>query len=152
MKNFLAAVLLGSLMSLVPARAQDRGGIPAGQPTPPIQTGGEIAARSGIEVWLALLDDGQFGQSWENAAEAVRKTVTKEQWVKVLSEHRPPLGKLVSRTLKDTHASTSLPGAPSGQYVTVQYDSTFAQKKGVETVTAMLDASGQWRVSGYFFK
>ncbi len=152
MKRIFAAVLLGLLPCSGSARAQNPGNIPAGLPTPPIQTGGEIAARSGIEVWLALVDDGQFGPSWENAAEAVRKAVTKELWVKVLADHRPQLGKMVARTLKDTRSSTSLPGAPAGQYVVVRYDTAFEQKKGIETVTAMLDVNGQWKVSGYFFK
>ena len=152
MKKLFAAALLGSFLCLASASAQQRGGIPAGLPTPPIQTGGEIAARVGIEVWLGLLDDGQFDKSWDNAASIVRKTVTREQWVNVLSQHRPALGKVVSRVLKDTRASTSLPGAPNGQYVTAQYDTTFEHKKGVETITSMLDESGEWKVAGYFFK
>ncbi len=152
MKTVLAVFVLWSLASLGTLRAQDHGGIPHDLPTPPIQTGGEIAARAAIEVWLALLDDGQFDRSWDTAASAVQKTVPKDQWIKVLSDHRPKLGKLVSRSLKATRSSTSLPGAPAGQYVVVEYDAAFEQRKGIETVTAMIDQSGQWKVSGYFFK
>ena len=152
MKKVFAALFFWSLSCSVPVRAQSQGGIPAGLPTPEIHTGGEIAARAAMEVWLALLDDGQFDRSWENAADAVRKAVSKEQWVKVLSDNRPKLGKLVSRTLKDTRSSTSLPGAPAGQYVSVTYDTAFEKRKGIETLTATLDPSGQWKVTGYFFK
>ena len=152
MKKVCALVLLWSLAGFFSSWAQDQGGIPHDLPTPPIQTGGEIAARAAIEVWLALVDDGQFDKSWDNAAKAVQKAVTKEQWIKVLSNNRPALGKLVSRALKTTRSSTSLPGAPAGQYVVVEYDSAFEHKKGVETVTCVLDESGQWKVSGYFFK
>ncbi len=152
MKKVFAVVVLWSVAGLGGLRAQDRGGIPHNLPTPPIQTGGEIAARAAMEVWLALVDDGQFDKSWDDAASAVQKTVSREQWVKILSDHRPKLGKLLSRALKATRASTSLPGAPAGQYVVVEYDSGFEHKKGIETVTAMIDQNGQWKVSGYFFK
>jgi hypothetical protein len=59
----------------------------------------------------------------------------------------------VSRTLKSRQYAASLPGAPDGKYVVIQYDSVFENKKGaVETVTPMLDPDGTWRVSGYFIK
>ena len=151
MKKVFVLVLSWSFLCLASARAQAPGNIPPTLPTPPIQTGGEIAARAGIDVWLALLDDGQFDKTWDSAAGAVQKAVTKEQWVKVLAEHRPALGKVLTRVLKDTRASKSLPGAPPGDYVTVQYDTTFEHKKGVEAITSVLDPSGQWKVSGYFF-
>ena len=152
MKKVFAVVLFWSLLSLASAHAQAPGNIPPTLPTPPINTGGEIAARAAIEVWLALLDDGQFDRTWDNAAGAVQKAVTKEQWIKVLSEHRPTLGKVVSRVLKGTRSAPKLPGAPPGDYVIVQYDTTFEHKKGVETITSVLDPSGQWKVSGYFFR
>ena len=152
MKKFFAVVLFWSLLGVAFSRAQQPGNIPPNLPTPPIQTGGEIAARAAIEVWLGLVDDGQFDRSWDNAAGAVQKAVSKEQWVKVFSENRPKLGKLQTRILRDTRASTRLPGAPEGQYVVAQYDTAFEHKRGVETITSMLDPSGQWKVSGYFFK
>lgn len=48
---------------------------------------------------------------------------------------------------------TSLPGAPDGEYVVIQYKSSFENKKAaVETVTPMRDKYGAWRISGYFIK
>ncbi len=48
---------------------------------------------------------------------------------------------------------TSLPGAPDGQYVVIQYESSFEHKKSaIETVTPSQGADGHWRVSGYFIK
>ena len=48
--------------------------------------------------------------------------------------------------------TTSLPGAPDGEYVVLQYESEFQRKKyAIETVTPMLD-DGQWRVSGYYIR
>jgi hypothetical protein len=66
---------------------------------------------------------------------------------------RDPLGKVLSRALKSATYTTTLPGAPDGQYVVIQYDTAFEHKKSaVETITSMLDKDGTWRVSGYFIK
>jgi hypothetical protein len=44
-----------------------------------------------------------------------------------------------------------LPGAPDGEYVVIQFESSFEKKKSaVETVTPMLEKDGKWRVSGYY--
>ena len=148
----LFPVLLWCCLVLTPLRAQQ--GLPsAASPTPPIQTGGEVAARAAVEVWLALVDDGQYEKSWDNAAGAVKKVVPKDQWTKTFTDHRQQLGKILSRVLKDMKSSTSLPGAPAGQYVTLRYDTSFEQKKtATETVTCMVDDGGQWRVTGYFVR
>jgi hypothetical protein len=66
---------------------------------------------------------------------------------------REPLGKTVSRTVKSMQYTTTLPGAPDGEYVVIQFDSSFTNKKtAVETITPMLDKDGMWRVSGYYIK
>lgn len=52
-----------------------------------------------------------------------------------------------------TSYMTSLPGAPDGEYVVVQFETSFTNKKAAaETVTPMLENDGQWRVSGYYIK
>jgi hypothetical protein len=66
---------------------------------------------------------------------------------------RKPLGKTISRKLKNKIYATSLPGAPDGEYVVIQYETTFENKKSaIETITLMLDKDGKWRVSGYYIK
>jgi hypothetical protein len=48
---------------------------------------------------------------------------------------------------------TSLPGAPDGEYVIIQFETSFENKKiAIETVTPMMDKDGNWRVSGYYIK
>jgi hypothetical protein len=57
------------------------------------------------------------------------------------------------REIKSTQYTTTVPGAPDGQYVIIQYETSFENKKvAVETVTPMLDKDGTWRVSGYYIK
>jgi Protein of unknown function (DUF4019) len=99
------------------------------------------------------VDTGEYAKSWDKAASFFKERLSKDQWVKALEAVRKPLGKLISRTTASTTYTTSLPGAPDGKYVVIQYNSSFGHKKSaVETVTPMLDKDGKWRVAGYFIK
>jgi hypothetical protein len=103
--------------------------------------------------WLALLDEGQFASSWDHSAQLFKGAITKDQWEKTLTSVRTPLGRLVSRKIKSRQYATSLPGAPDGEYVVIQYQTSFQNKATAsETVTPMRDPDGKWRVSGYFVK
>ena len=111
------------------------------------------AATSAAESWLKLVDDAQYDASWTNAASAFRGAVTTEAWSKAAGAVRGQVGKLVSRKLASANYTTSLPGAPEGKYVVIQYDTSFEKKaSAVETVTPMQDPDGAWRVAGYFIK
>jgi hypothetical protein len=111
----------------------------------------ENTAISEAVKWLAEVDEGQYEESWENSAEFFQNAVKKGQWVQSLQVVRKPLGNLVSRELKNSTYKTSLPGAPDGQYVVIQFKTSFENKKSaIETVTPMMDKDGNWRVSGYY--
>jgi len=123
------------------------------QATAPAQQKPEELAQKSAEVWLALTDSGKFAESWDESAVAFKSAVTKNQWVDALKKVRTPLGALQSRKLKSASYAKNLPGAPAGEYVVLQFDTSFANKtSSVETVTPMLDKDGKWRVSGYYIK
>lgn len=103
--------------------------------------------------WLATVDSGDYGMSWDQSAGLFRDALTRDKWDQALQSARKPLGPMVSREVKSTRYATSLPGAPDGEYVVIQFAAEFARKKSaVETVTSMRDPDGVWRVSGYFIK
>jgi len=113
----------------------------------------EAAAAAAAEKWLALVDEGRYSDSWDEAAGFFKGAVTREQWQQSLSGVRKPLGKALERRLSSSQYAVQLPGAPDGQYVVIQFDTSFENKKSaVETVTPMMDEDGRWRVSGYFIK
>lgn len=122
----------------------------------PLAVADEVAEEKAVEAartWLGLVDDGGYAKSWETAAQYFKKAVTEEKWKQALSAVRRPLGKVVSRKLKSKQYATSLPGAPDGEYVVIQFETSFENKKAsVETITPMLDKDGKWRVSGYYIK
>lgn len=113
----------------------------------------EELAQPSSDTWLALVDSGKYADSWQEAAQLFRAAVSKEQWRNAMRASREPLGKMLSRKLKSATYSKTLPGAPDGEYVVIQYDTRFEHKQAaVETVTPMLDKDGKWRVSGYYIK
>ena len=113
----------------------------------------EKQAVGAAEAWLALVDQGKYGESWETAAEYLKNAVSKEDFIKSPTAVRKPLGKMKSRKVKSKEYRTSLPGAPDGQYVVIQFKTSLENKKSaIETVTPMLDKDKKWRVSGYYIK
>ena len=113
----------------------------------------EEAAVAAAKKWLALVDKGEFEKSWQSAASLFKNAVTEQQWSQQLGAVRTPLGALQSREVESATFATSLPGAPDGEYVVIQFKTVFANKStAVETVTPMKDSDGKWRVSGYFIK
>ena len=113
----------------------------------------EQLAQQSSDTWLALVDTGKYADSWQEASSMFQTHVSKEQWRSMLRANRDPLGKMIARKLKSATYTKTLPGAPDGEYVVIQYESSFVHKQAaVETVTPMLEKDGKWRVSGYYIK
>lgn len=111
------------------------------------------SAQEAARGWLAQLDAGQYGESWDNSALAFQGAVSKPAWEAAMQSMRTPLGAVKTRTLKSATYANSPPGAPAGEYVVVQYSTDFAGAAAkVETVTPMRDKNREWKVSGYFVK
>jgi hypothetical protein len=105
------------------------------------------------ESWLAQIDSGNYSRSWKEASEYFRGAVTEKSWVDALSGARKPLGRLISRRLTRSQDAQSLPGAPDGHYVVLQFDTRFTDKKSaVETVAFMREKDGRWRAAGYYIQ
>ena len=113
----------------------------------------EQAAIQTAENWLSIIDTEQYEDSWENGAIFLKNEVSKEQWVSSMNKYRKPLGKMEERKFKSSQYMTDIPDAPDGEYVVIQFDTVFENKKeAIETITPMLDPDGKWRVAGYFIK
>jgi hypothetical protein len=137
MKHLVSSVLAALTFLAVPAHAQDAAAI--------------ASAQAAASAWLALTDAGQYTQSWEQAAGLFQASVSKTHWQSALQNVRLPLGKLKSRHLKSAKFTRSLPGAPDGEYVVIQYESQFENMPAaLETVTPLREKDGSWKVSGYF--
>jgi len=113
----------------------------------------EKAAKESAHSWLALIDSGRYGQSWTDAAQLFKQAVSQSQWESAVKAVRGPLGKVQSRDLQSASYRRSVPGAPDGEYVVIQYATSYENKKSaIETITPMKDKDGVWRVSGYYIQ
>ncbi len=119
-----------------------------GDPVPPDAVG---AATLASDHWLAVLDAGNFGDSWKGAAEVFKLGVSEADWISQLEDMHSKLGKTTMRELKNTQFSTTLRGAPStGEYVTISYLTKFANAPlASETLIVSKEADGEWRIAGY---
>jgi hypothetical protein len=110
-------------------------------------------AEAAALAWLALTDSGSYAQSWDQAASMFQGAISRENWISAVVNARQPLGKVISRKAKSALYTRSLPGAPDGEYLVIQYDTQFEQKATAsEFVTPFRDKDGSWKVSGYYVK
>ena len=138
-----AIILVGVVAALVTA------GCMMGQSNPAAVAKASQAAES----WLQSIDSANYTGSWTAAAAFFRHAVKQDQWVESMEAFRAPLGKNLSRAVGTSRYTTTMPGAPDGEYVFLQYKASFEKKKAaVESVTLLADTDGVWRVSGYFIK
>jgi hypothetical protein len=105
------------------------------------------------QSWLGEIDAGNYVNSWKRASSYFQGAVTEKNWTDALTGARRPLGKLLARKLAKTQSATSLPSAPDGNYLVMQFDTSFENKKSaVELVTFVREKDGNWRAAGYYIK
>jgi len=109
------------------------------------------AARTSVDAWLSLIDGHSYAASWDAAASVFKNAVTQDQWSAAVEKVRTPLGKVKSRALTST-TPTSPPGAPPGEYLVFQFDTSYEQRSTAEIVTVFKEKDGSWRAAGYFIK
>ena len=136
----VAFVVLIVAIAALPARADD-------------QLRMKHRAERAAHSWLKLVDDGDYGASWKAASGLFRNGVSQQDWERQAGAVRGPLGALRLRELSGVQYATSLPGAPDGKYVVLQYNSSFEHKSAaVETLAMMLDGERGWRAAGYYIR
>lgn len=140
-------------MPVSPASAPTPVGAPVAAVPAPLPSGPLSRAEAAATHWLAMADAGNYARSWREAASLLQSSVTQSQWEIALQTSRVPLGGVKSRTLKAASYSRTLPFAPDGEYVLIEYQTEFAFKSlAIETVTIMKDRDTRWKVAGYFIK
>jgi len=138
-KKLTCLVVIGIFLCAVPVLAAN--------------TEKEKAAIAVAEKWLKLVDQGKYTKSWQESSRYFKMLVKEDQWIEAAKITRGPLGKMVSRKVMSATYTTKLPTAPDGEYVVIEFETAFKNKKSaIETVTPMVDKDGKWRVSGYYIR
>lgn len=110
----------------------------------------EAAAEAAAEQWIALVDIAEYAESWAEASPAFQTGISADDWEQAADQVRSQLGKLQDRTLMDSQYRTSLPNAPEGEYVILQYQSSFERlPQAMEMVVMTMTEREQWRAAGY---
>jgi Protein of unknown function (DUF4019) len=143
------AVLAGSLVPS-PLRAQ-QGPPPTGAQQDP-HAAEEVAAQRQALGFLGYLDQGRFADSYAYTGMLIRTQLDRDAFSTEIQKTRVGTGALQSRELIDAAYTTTVSGAPEGQYVVLHYHASFANRQDtVETMWLSL-AKGYWRVVGYNIK
>ena len=109
-------------------------------------TPGLIAARA----WLADLDAGRYGASWDEAAPLLKDSMPRTQWETGLVRARGPLGALVARKIRQARCTRGTQADPEAEICVVQYDGQFEHRPlADEHVTVLKGKDGTWRVAAY---
>lgn len=151
------ASLLVLFSAAAPASAQLRAPASAPAPAPatspasdPAAAQKEADARLAAQGWLVLLDRRDWGRAWETTSSAFRGLVPLGAWMDGIPKVRDPFGAMVERRIVESFYKTSLEGQPPGEYVSIVFESKFANRPSVvEALTTVLDKDGKWRVTGY---
>ncbi len=98
--------------------------------------------------WLELIDAGKYKESWENTSPLFRSKKAEAEWVKTLTTIREPRGAMTARYLATAGATKSLSDFPEGDYVVLQFYTTFAKKGlALETVSLVKMQDDTWQIA-----
>ncbi|HXS67260.1 MAG TPA: protein kinase [Candidatus Polarisedimenticolia bacterium] len=100
-----------------------------------------------VHSWLALMDAGNYGGSWEMAAPYFQRVVSRGDWVARSQKVRRPLGGVLSRRFRGGTFSAN------GTHYEARFDTDFdGRRAAVEIVTFARQSNGDWRAIGYLVK
>ena len=102
--------------------------------------------------WLSIIDTGAYAESWQKADTLFQTQLSQQRWVETLQGIRAPLGQVISRSEFSAGNYSSLPGAPDGEYVVLQYQTQFQHKATSTEILTLSKKNGQWLTVGYFIK
>jgi hypothetical protein len=110
-------------------------------------------ARASASAWLKALDAADYVTSWSTASEEFKAGVSSEAWSQAAQGVRVSFGAVKTREERSANFTHTLPGAPDGEYVVIQFNTVFEKKaQAIETVTAKHDRDGNWKIAGYFIQ
>ena len=107
-------------------------------------------ARTALDSWLVLRDNGDFEECWNDAPELVHQKLTRNQYVKGLRIASDAVGNTLSRNLKSRKFRHSAPGMGNGQFVQFEFATDFEKHSQLsETALVMRQKEGDWKVMSY---
>jgi DNA-binding CsgD family transcriptional regulator len=137
MTLIIAMLALGSLSANEPQIANV-------SETAPTARAESEAIRS-ARLWLALVDQHRWPESWQATGQAFQKLNTTARWIEVSVTGRVPLGAVMSRVAT---GQESVPAPPHG-YEIIKFRTSFANKPDTTEMLSLVREGEQWKVVGY---
>jgi len=111
------------------------------------------AAETAAFLFLGLVDDLNYQETYEEASSQLRTEVSLAEWIANLTNYRGPLGSLKSRNADSTDFHESLPDAADGEYVIFTFASSFENRNSAyEIVAVSKESDSSWRIIGYYIE
>ncbi|MXS82806.1 DUF4019 domain-containing protein [Nitrosomonas oligotropha] len=105
---------------------------------------------SSARAWLKLVDSGDYKDSWENASPLFKGKTSEGAWIKSITAIRAPRGAMNARYIATAGATKSLSGFPDGEYIVLQFYTTFGEKGlALETITLAKAKDDTWQIADY---
>jgi Protein of unknown function (DUF4019) len=115
------------------------------------QTAKVEAATEAAAVWLVLIDEGAYDESWDVASSVIQGAMHKDEWGPTMRQARAPYDPISDRELVQSQFMTSVPNMPEGEYVRLIFATDTASGKVNEIVALIYERDG-WSVMGYFLQ
>jgi hypothetical protein len=112
----------------------------------------EQAAERQALGFLGYLDQGRYADSYAYTGMLIRTQLDRDAYATQIAKTRAGVGTLQSRELVDAGYTTTVSGAPEGQYVILHYQASFASRQDAVETVYLGFAKGYWRVVGYNIK
>ena len=109
----------------------------------PTVSASETAVTDASRQWMALLDAGDWEQSYRATSKAFRSINTLEKWAEVSRQVRTPLGAMQSRAL----VTADYAPTPQGYWI-VKFRTDYAGKPGAIETLSLVNEDGGWKVTG----
>ncbi len=153
MRFFIAVFVLMASAAAGLAQAQTSGeALPSGDAQTTDSQAATAPEHLAAIAWLNLIDSGRYQESWDAAAELFRGQMPAQDWSRLVAGVRDPIGAVQSRRLQTSTAAGSLPGAPDGEYMMLQFISSFANKQHAQERVTLMREGDVWRVAGYYIR
>lgn len=112
-------------------------------------TAAKTSAQDAAESWLALVDDDDFGESWDDAASLLQNRIAREDWIAEGRTLRDSVDVHSYRARTTVQYRDSIRRAPNGgPFVLLKYHTTFKTGR-VEELIVTVREEDTWKVAGY---
>lgn len=113
---------------------------------------GELLQKAARD-WLQLVDEKEYGESWEQASDQLQTKISRDNWSEVVQTVRKTFGDLTEREFLTANFKATSPNAPRGKYAVIKFTVYFDNaQSAIETLNMYKKPDGKWTVSGYYIE